>query len=171
MTEAFVGVGSNLDPETNVVEGLRRLAAATRLRGVSTFYRTAPIGSPGSPPFANGAVRIETDLPPRALQFDVLRAIEAAVGRVRQADRNAPRTLDLDLLLCGDAVVRDADFRLPAPELLERPFVALPVLELAPELRLPGDGRALADLVRGMSRAGMEPLPELTRRARAEVLA
>lgn len=83
MTEAFVGVGSNLDPETNVVEGLRRLAAATRLRGVSTFYRTAPIGSPGSPPFANGAVRIETDLPPRALQFDVLRAIEAAVGRVR----------------------------------------------------------------------------------------
>lgn len=170
MTEAFVGVGSNVDPETNVPEGLRRLGAATRLLGVSTFYRTAPIGSPGSPFFVNGVVRIETDLAPRVLQFEVLRGIEAAAGRVRSADRNAPRTLDLDLLVCGDAVVREADFVLPAPELFERPFVAWPLFELAPDLRLPGDGRRLGEVAGEMSREGMEPLPELTRRLRAEVL-
>jgi 2-amino-4-hydroxy-6-hydroxymethyldihydropteridine diphosphokinase len=169
MTEAFVGVGSNVDPETNVVEGLRRLGAATRLLAVSTFYRTAPLGAPGTPPFANGVVRIETELEPRELQLGLLRGIEGALGRVRGPDRNAPRTLDLDLLLHGDAVVREPDLALPAPELLERPFVALPLLELAPGLRLPGDGRTLADVTRGMSAAGMEPLPELTRRLRAEV--
>ena len=170
MTTAFVGVGSNIEPEVNVVEGLRRLGAATRLAAVSTFYRTAPLGAPGAPAFANGVVRVETELEPRALQFEVLRGIEAVLGRVRGADRNAPRELDLDLLLWGEAVVCEPDFRLPAPELLERAFVALPLLELAPGLVLPGDGRSLAEVSSGMSAAGMEPLAALTRRLRTEVL-
>lgn len=170
MTAAFVGVGSNIEPEVHVVEGLRRLGAAVRLAAVSTFYRTAPVGAPGTPWFANGVVRVETELGPRALQFEVLRGIEAGLGRVRGPDRNAPRTLDLDLLLLGEAVVSEADFRLPAPELYERAFVALPLLELAPGLVLPGDGRSLAEVSSGMSAAGMEPLAELTRRVRTEVL-
>lgn len=170
MTAAFVGVGSNIGPEVHVVEGLRRLGVVVRLAAVSTFYRTAPLGAPGAPAFANGVVRVETELGPRALQFEVLRGIEAGLGRVRGSDRNAPRTLDLDLLLWGEAVVCEPDFRLPAPELLERAFVALPLLELAPGLVLPGDGRSLAEVARGMTTGGMEPLPELTRRLRMEVL-
>lgn len=164
-----MGVGSNLAPDVNVEEGLRLLGAATRLLGVSTFYRTAPLGAPGAPWFANGVVRVETELAPRELQFEVLRGIEAALGRVRGADRNAPRELDLDLLLHGDAVVDEPNLVLPAPEIRERRFVALPLWELAPGLVLPGGGGALAEVVRGMSTAGLEPLAELTRRLRTEV--
>jgi 2-amino-4-hydroxy-6-hydroxymethyldihydropteridine diphosphokinase len=168
MTVAFVGVGSNVDPESNVMEALRRLFARERVTGVSTFYRTAPLGAPGSPPFVNGVWRVETALGPRELKRVALRAVEDELGRRRTADRYAPRTIDLDLLVHGDAVVREPDLEVPDPELLVRPFAAWPLWELAPELVVPGSGRRLADVVAGLSREGMEPLPELTRRLRVE---
>jgi len=169
VTTAYVGVGSNVDPEANVPEALRRLARQARVTGVSTFYRTAALRAPGAPDFANGVWRVETELGPRALKFDVLRAIEEELGRRRTADGYAPRTIDLDVLLCGAAVVREPDLVLPDPEIVVRPFVAVPLWELEPGLVLPGSGRRLAEVVGAMSRTGLEPWPALTERLRAEV--
>ena len=169
MTVAYVGVGSNVDPEANVPAALRRLTRRVRVTGSSTFYRTAALRAPGTPPFANGVWRVETELGPHELKFGALRPIEEELGRKRTADEYAPRTIDLDVLLHGAAVVREPDLTLPDPDILERPFVAVPLWELAPDLALPGSGRRLADVVGAMSKAGLEPWPELTRRLQAEV--
>jgi 2-amino-4-hydroxy-6-hydroxymethyldihydropteridine diphosphokinase len=169
VTVAYVGVGSNVDPEANVPAALRRLARRVRVTGSSTFYRTAALQAPGTPPFVNGVWRVETELGPRELKLEVLRSIEEELGRKRTADKYAPRPIDLDVLLHGAAVVREPDLTLPDPDILERPFVAVPLWELAPDLALPGSGRRLADVVGAMSKAGMESWPELTRRLQAEV--
>jgi 2-amino-4-hydroxy-6-hydroxymethyldihydropteridine diphosphokinase len=169
MTTAFVGVGSNLSPEANIPAAQRRLAERVRVTGVSTFYRTPPVGAPGTPPFVNGVWRIETELGPRALKGEVLRTIEAELGRRRTEDRYAPRPIDLDVLVHGDAVLDEEGLRVPDPDVRRRPFVAFPLWELAPDLVLPDDGRRLAEVVAGMSREGMEPLGELTRLLRVEV--
>ncbi|MBI5486383.1 MAG: 2-amino-4-hydroxy-6-hydroxymethyldihydropteridine diphosphokinase [Deltaproteobacteria bacterium] len=169
MTVVFVGVGSNIEPERNVPEAQRRLARRVQVTGVSTFYRTMPLGAPGTPRFVNGVWRIETALGVRFLRSDVLRGIEEELGRRRTSDRNAPRPIDLDVLVYGDAVVEEEGLRLPDPAIWARPFVAYPLWELAPELVLPGDGRRLAEVVAGMSREGLEPLGELTGLLKAEV--
>lgn len=169
MTIVFVGVGSNIDPEASIPAAQRRLASRVRVTGVSTFYRTEPVGAPGTPPFVNGVWRIETGLGPRELKGEVLRPIEAALGRRRTADRYAPRTIDLDVLVHGDEVLDGEGLRVPDPDVRTRPFVAFPLWELAPDLVLPDDGRALADVVSGLSREGMVALGDLTRLLRAEV--
>jgi 2-amino-4-hydroxy-6-hydroxymethyldihydropteridine diphosphokinase len=169
MTITYVGVGSNIEPEANVLAALRRLAGRLRVTAVSTFYRTPPLGAPGTPPFVNGVWRAETGLDARAVKFGALRPVEEELGRRRTADRNAPRTIDLDVLVHGDAVVREPDLVVPDPDVLVRPFVAVPLCELAPDLVVPGSGRRLADVVANLAQGGMEPLPELTRRLRAEV--
>jgi 2-amino-4-hydroxy-6-hydroxymethyldihydropteridine diphosphokinase len=163
----YIAVGANIDPEANVRRGLRRLAGQVRLRAVSTFYRTAAEGADG-PDFINGVVAAETDLPPFDLKFVVLRAIEAELGRVRGADRNAPRPLDLDLLVYDDLTLVENGLTLPDPAIAARPFLALPLCELAPALVLPGE-RSLADICTAMSTATLEPLPALTRILREEL--
>jgi 2-amino-4-hydroxy-6-hydroxymethyldihydropteridine diphosphokinase len=164
----FVGVGSNIEPESNVRRALGLLARQVRVRALSTFYRTPAIGEPGGPPFLDGVVEVSTALPPRALKLEVLRRIEAQLGRRRGADRNAPRPIDLDLLLYGDRVERD-DLVLPDPDIVTRPFLALALFELAPALILPDSGRALGDVVAGLVDARMAPLGELSESLRREV--
>ena len=140
MTVAYVGLGSNLSPEANIPRALESLAKGVRLDALSTFRRTAPVGPAGQPPFVNGVARIRTDLAPRPFKFEVLRGIEARLGRRRGADKYAPRPIDLDLLLYGDLVVSEPDLVLPDPELRTRPFLAAALLELAPGLVLPVAG-------------------------------
>jgi 2-amino-4-hydroxy-6-hydroxymethyldihydropteridine diphosphokinase len=164
----FVGVGSNIEPEENVRRALGLLAREVRVRAVSTFYRTPAIGDSGGPPFLDGVVEVSTTLPPRALKLDVLRRIEAQLGRRRGADRYAPRTIDLDLLLYGDRVETDG-LVLPDPDIAARPFLALALFELAPALVLPGGGRALRDVVAGFVDARMEPLGPLSESLRREL--
>jgi len=160
MPRVFVSVGSNVDPEKNVTGALRLLNNEVGIRAVSTFYRTPALNRPQDPPFVNGVVEVGDALGPLDLK-KVLQNIERAVGRERTADRYAPRTVDLDLLLYGDGV--------PHPDLRERPFVAIPLLELAPDLILPDSGTALRSIVDSLPRYPMEPLADLTRRLRTEV--
>jgi 2-amino-4-hydroxy-6-hydroxymethyldihydropteridine diphosphokinase len=167
MVRAFIGVGSNLDPGENTYAALRALARHAGVVGVSTFYRTAAIDRPHDPAFVNGVVAIETGLPPMELKWRVLRAIEAELGRQRGADAYAPRTLDLDLLLYGREVHRSPRLSVPDPDLERRPFLAWPLVELAPALVLP-DGRPLRNVAERLPRGTMRALPELTRRLRAE---
>jgi 2-amino-4-hydroxy-6-hydroxymethyldihydropteridine diphosphokinase len=153
-------VGSNIEPERNVRAALRSLARCGRIVGVSTFYRTDPIGHPCDPQFVNGVVGIDTPLGAQELKESALRTVERELGRRRGPDANAPRTIDLDLLLY--------DRDLPDRHVEDRPFVALPLLELDPKLSLPG-GRPLRELAERLPRDGMVALPELTAQLRAEV--
>lgn len=168
LARAYVGVGSNIDPERNVPAALRELARLVRVVGVSTFYRTAPIGHPADPWFVNGVVAIETAAPPLALKRDVLRPIERALGRRRGGDRDAPRPIDLDLLLYEDATCATDELTLPAPELAERAFIARALAELAPRLTLP-NGRTVRSLADALAPTPMAALPELTAALRAQL--
>jgi len=167
MARAFVGVGSNLDPAHNVPRALAALAGKVRVRGISTFYRTPAEGRPEQPLFYNGVVEIATELAPAALK-QVLRGIEQELGRQRTADKYAPRTIDLDLLLYDDLAGSQPGLTLPDPEIAARPFLAWPLAELDPGLVLPGTGTLVAQLARRLGRAEMEPLAELTARLRRE---
>ena len=141
---AYVGLGANLgDALGTLREAVARLRAlpSTQVEGVSSLYRTAPIDSSG-PDYLNAVAALDTALSPEAL-LAALQTIELDHGRERPY-RNAPRTLDLDLLLHGAAVRTTPALTLPHPRLHARAFVLRPLLELAPALRDPA-GAALAD--------------------------
>jgi 2-amino-4-hydroxy-6-hydroxymethyldihydropteridine diphosphokinase len=151
MTRVFVGLGSNLGERR---ETLR--AAVGRLRGlqevqlerVSSFRDTEPVGYVDQPRFLNGAVELETELSARAL-LGVLLELERAFGRDRStAPPHGPRTLDLDLLLYGDATIDEPLLKVPHPRLHERRFVLEPLAELDPDLEVPGQGSVQALLSR-----------------------
>jgi 2-amino-4-hydroxy-6-hydroxymethyldihydropteridine diphosphokinase len=124
----------------NIREALRLLAKSASIVSISTFYREPAIDRREEPDFYNGVVAIDTDLPPITLKWNVLRAIEAALGRRRSADKYESRTSDLGLLIHGDSVLSSNELTLPDPDILERAFIAVPLSEIAPELVLPGFG-------------------------------
>ena len=140
---AYVGVGSNLArPASRVHRAFALLATlpATRVLRCSSLYRTRPIGRVAQPDFINAACAIETALAPGAL-LEALLALEAGEGRVRTPENvGGPRTLDLDLLLYGDAQIHTAGLDVPHPRLHERAFVLYPLAEIAPDLIIPGHG-------------------------------
>ena len=137
-----MGLGSNLgDPVQQVrsaFEALGRLPG-TRLRAHSSLYRTAPMGRPDQPDFINAVACLETRLSAREL-LEGLLAIEAQHARLRSTP-NAPRTLDLDLLLFGEEAISEAGLEVPHPRMHERGFVLLPLTEIDPDIRVPGRGR------------------------------
>lgn len=144
MTRAYVALGANLgDRERTLGDAVVALAAEPGIEvvAVSTFRETEPVGVGPQPRYLNGAVALETELPPGDLLGRLL-AVERRFGRVRDpAAPHGPRTLDLDLLLLGDAVVDEPGLTLPHPRLHERRFVLEPLAELAPGLEIPGRGR------------------------------
>jgi len=148
-------LGSNIEPTANTLAAVTLLQQFVRLAAVSTFYWTPPIGRPEQPDYLNGVLLVETDLPPRRLNQDVLGSVERQLGRRRTADKFAARTMDLELILYGNRVIDEAGLRVPHPDLY-RPFVGLPILELAPDLVLPGTCKSLAAAL------GVEPTGEAT---------
>jgi len=161
-TRAYIGVGANLGDATAAV-----LAAIERLRSLGTvrasgLYRSAPVDADG-PAFINAVAAIDTLLGPHDL-LAALQAIEAEFGRQRPF-RHAPRTLDLDLLLHGDAVCAGPGLTLPHPRLHLRAFVLRPLLELAPQLQVPRLG-LLRERLAACGGQSIEPLqgpPTITR--------
>ena len=149
MTRAFVGIGANLgDPVAQVRRAVAALAGLpeTRLVAASSLYRTAPRGYAAQDDFVNAACLVETALAPRAL-LDQLRAIERAAGRERPF-KDAPRTLDLDLLLYGSETIDEPGLTVPHPRVHERAFALAPVVELDPDCVIPGRGLAREWLAR-----------------------
>ena len=140
MTRAFVGLGANLGDARaalqSALDALAQLPGST-LSASSPVYRSAPIDSSG-PDYLNAVALLETTLDAPALLAQ-LQQIEQAHGRERPY-RNAPRTLDLDLLLYGDAVIESPELTVPHPRLHERAFVLGPLADLAPDLLVPGRG-------------------------------
>lgn len=142
---AFVALGANLDdPLAQVRRGATALAALpdSRLVACSSLYRTAPVGLAGQPDYINAVAWLETALPPPLL-LEALLAIEAGFGR-RRDYHHAPRTLDLDLLLHDDTTIDSPSLSLPHPRMHLRAFVIVPLLEIAPDCRIPGRGTAAA---------------------------
>lgn len=129
---AYIGLGANLgDPQAALCDALATIAAlpGTQLLRVSALYRSAPVDA-GGPDYWNAVAQIATTLEPLAL-LQALQRIEDAAGRERPY-RNAPRTLDLDLLLYGDSTLDHARLTLPHPRMHERAFVLVPMAELMP---------------------------------------
>ncbi len=152
---AYIALGSNLDdPPAQVGAAFAALAALpdSRLTRRSSLYRTAPVGFADQPDFINAVGALDTALSPRAL-LDALLDIELAHGRARKF-ANAPRTLDLDVLLYGDAQLDEPGLRLPHPRMHERAFVLVPLAEIAPDCVIPGRG-AVAELLRGIDASGV----------------
>jgi 2-amino-4-hydroxy-6-hydroxymethyldihydropteridine diphosphokinase len=141
VTRAYVGVGANLgDREATIRAAIEALPDVV---AVSALRETEPFGVTGQPPYLNGAVALETELAPREL-LDRLLEIERSLGRERREPghvRWAPRTIDLDLLVYGDATVDEPGLTVPHPRLHERRFVLEPLAELDPGLVVPGRGR------------------------------
>lgn len=155
---ASIGLGANLnDPATQVECALAELdrLPGTRLIARSSLYASSPVGYVDQPDFINAVAQVETALSPRALLAALLE-IENRHGRERSF-RNAPRTLDLDLLLYGNAHFHEAALTLPHPRMCERGFVLLPLLEIAPDTRIPGRGAA-ADWLPACADQNVSPL-------------
>lgn len=145
---AYIGLGSNqgdvVDALESALDSLRSIEQ-TDFVAVSPFYRTAPIDAPG-PDYLNAVVKVETALEPYALLLHLL-DIELMLGRKRRGlKKNAPRNVDLDLLLVGDIIIQSTPLTLPHPRLHLRAFVLRPLLDLAPDLRVPGQGPAASFL-------------------------
>lgn len=159
MTRAFVALGSNLGDRERTLRGaVAALAAEPGIEvvAVSSLRDTAPVGVTDQPRFLNGAVELETSLDPGEL-LERLLAVERRFGRVREgAPEHGPRTLDLDLLLHGDATVDQPGLRVPHPRLHERRFVLEPLAELAPGLEIRGRG-TVEDLLASLEAPAAEP--------------
>ena len=154
---AYIGIGANLgDARANVEDAIARLSAMPQscLLQRSSLYRTAPIDSSGDD-YINAVAAIDTTLDAPAL-LDALRAIELAHGRERPY-RNAPRTLDLDILLYGEELIDLPHLHVPHPRMTERAFVLAPLLEIAPGATVPGRGAA-RDFLPAVAGQGIERL-------------
>src|SRR5512144_2834316 len=140
---AFIGLGSNLaDTVAQVSRALAALGGLrqTRLVQRSSLYRSAPVGYLDQPDFINAVAQLETEMAPRAL-LDALLALEHQCGRTREFS-NAPRTLDLDVLLYDDLIHHEHGLTIPHPQMHLRAFVLQPLLEIAPDCVIPGIGTA-----------------------------
>lgn len=148
----YLGIGSNLPsaefgaPIANCRAAIRRLAeAGFGIVAQSRFFETAPVPRSDQPWYVNGVIAVETSLTPRDALVACL-GVEATMGRVR-SERNAARTVDIDLLIWHDLALNEPDLVLPHPRLHERAFVLLPLADIAPDWRHPVLGTEIADLI------------------------
>jgi 2-amino-4-hydroxy-6-hydroxymethyldihydropteridine diphosphokinase len=157
LARAFIALGSNIDnPREQVERAFVELDEIARVVARSALYRTAPVGYLDQPDFVNAVAEIETSLAPTVL-LRALFEIERAHGRVREF-KNAPRTLDLDLLMYGELIMNEAGLTLPHPRMHERAFVLAPLNDIAPGIEIPGRGQ-VSKLLAGLGDASPEKIP------------
>lgn len=149
-----ISLGSNIDKEKNLPEAIRLLAKMCNVIAVSSIFETKPVGPLKQPNYWNAAVLVETDLDPSELKAQVLDLIEKKLKRVRTEDKDAPRTIDLDLVLYGDRILDiDEEHHIPDPDLLRHIHLAKPIADLIPDGLHPETGNTFRDILREMERS------------------
>jgi 2-amino-4-hydroxy-6-hydroxymethyldihydropteridine diphosphokinase len=143
--QAFIALGSNIEPDKNLPLAITKLEIIGPLLAVSSVYQNPAVGPEPRPDFLNAAALVESELPPLEIRSH-LRTIETELGRVRSDDKYAPRTIDLDLCLFGSRVLNTPELTLPDPDLLKRPFLAVTLAELSPSYLHPITLEPLADI-------------------------
>ena len=166
-----VAVGSNIKPLEHISAALEHLDAENPIEGLSAFYWCPAVERTGQPPFLNGACCFRTSQPPRELKFGLLRFIEQAEGRVRTADRHAPRSLDLDIALYGDWVVDEQGLTIPDPEIRTRSFLAVPVAEAWPGATLPDTGEPVRRVAAALDASNLKRDSAFTQQMQQRFLA
>ena len=168
----LLSLGSNVEPHLNLPAAVRALGDLLEIRRASRVFLTDPAGVGQSAMFLNAALAIETHLEPGALKAEVLRPLERMLKRIRTSDRNAPRTIDIDISLFGDLVVDTPEVVLPDPEILVRAHVVVPLADVAPEMRHPVTGQRLSDIARRwQDDPGLRPVADSALSATATELA
>ena len=143
---AYLSLGSNIEPERNLPAAVDWLGRWGCIQAVSTVWESAPLGFADQPNFLNAAVLLETGLSAQALRQEAIASVETALGRVRSANKNAPRTIDIDIMLFNHDILQVGQRHIPSPEVLERPFVAVPLAEIAPDYVHPEIGQPLRQI-------------------------
>lgn len=169
VVEAYIGVGSNIEPESNIADALTRLSKHVDIIGISFFYKTAPLLRENQSDYLNGVWQISTSISPEDLKFGILRRIEKELHRNRESDKYAPRTIDLDLLLYDDMVIQEDNLTIPDPDICKRSFIAFPLSELNPDLVMPDTNKPLIDILGALSKENMVPDKTFTERLRRMV--
>lgn len=146
INRAVISLGSNVNKEENLPASIRLLAEMCRVVEVSPVYETLPVGLPEQPNFFNAAVIVETEMQPAMLKEAVLSYIEERLNRVRTGNRNAPRTIDLDLALFNNEVREYDGHQVPDPDVLSFAHVAVPIADMVPKMRHPQTGETMAKI-------------------------
>ena len=161
---AYIGVGSNIDPEKNIEAALVKLIGHVEVTGCSTFYRTEPLDNRIQETYLNGVWRITTQKLPGELKHNVLKKIEHELCRVRTEDTYSSRTIDLDLLLYNDVCVNEPHLTIPDPDIYTRPFIAWPLMELDPGIIMPDTGRLISAVIVKLEKDSLHPDYTFTQR-------
>lgn len=149
---AIISVGSNVNKEENLPKSIWLLAQQCRVVAVSPVYETLPVGLPDQPNFFNAAVIVETEMQPAVLKKSVLAYIEERLKRMRTPDKNAPRTIDLDLALFNDEICEYDGHEVPDPDVLRFAHVAVPIADMAPHMLHPKTGEPMRVIARRLMR-------------------
>ena len=145
MNRAYISLGSNINPAENLRRAVVQLGEYGVVERVSRVWETEPVGLNDQPRFLNAAVLLNTELDARSLKKQALDAVERALGRIRNPGcADAPRPIDVDLVLFNEDVLKIEHRRIPDPEILDRGYVGIPVAELDPGYRHPETGDSLA---------------------------
>lgn len=146
-SNVYLALGSNIDPQQHLIQAVSLLRSKVTVAALSPVFRTAPQGYADQADFLNMAALIQTDLAPITLKHDVLDWVERELKRKRDPhNKNAPRTIDLDISLWDHAVFEYGVWRVPDPDILRFAHVAIPLAALAPDYVHPTDGRTLSQI-------------------------
>ena len=161
----YIGVGSNIRADLNIIRAIRILEKKVALTAASTFYETLPEGGIRQVNYINGVLAGESDRRPLTLRR-IFRRIERKTGRRRGGDTYASRQVDLDLLMHGDRVIKTKKLDIPDRHIADRPYLSVPLMELDPDLRVPGFGVSIRQIVENQNINQMRPLEGVSREIR-----
>ncbi|KPL81070.1 hypothetical protein ADN00_00625 [Ornatilinea apprima] len=146
INQAFLLLGSNIEPEKNLPKAVKLLSQYGHIRKVSSVWQSAAAGFTEQPDFLNAAMLLETDLSPDALRRQAIHTVEDSLERIRTENKNGPRTIDIDIILFNRDVLNLGTRHIPDPDLQEQLFVAMPLAEIAPDYLHPELNQTLEEI-------------------------